>query len=533
MARKKKQKKVAVIDFETDPFKFGRVPKPFAGEFHSHDETFAEWGPDCVDRLCARIEALPDEYMIFAHNGGKFDFHLMHKHIDNPMKIINGRIVKCALYQHELRDSLSIIPVALKGYQKDEIDYDWFEADQRENHKKAIMDYMHSDCVYLLDLVTAFIERFGPKLTVGSTAITELQKYHTFERMKPNDDAYFRQFYFGGRVQCFRSGVLSGPFVLYDVNSMYPHVMRDYLHPVNSSFDIGSELPDNFDKPFFARFIGRNAGALPVRTKHELTFDQTEGEFFACSHEIKAGLELGLLHIDKVIECAVATETISFAEFVDTFYKQKTDCKIAGDKIGELFAKFMLNSAYGKFGTNPENFEDWFMSRDVDDEMTLEANGYELKEEFEEFTLWARPSNVLDSSYFDVSVAASITSAARSVLLRGIHNAVDPIYCDTDSLICRSFAGDISETRLGGWKLETSAPSAAVAGRKLYALYDPERMRDKGYKPAKIATKGGRVPLEEIIRICEGAEYEYANPAPSFSVSNPVRFISRKFRKTA
>ena len=525
--RQKKQINLAVIDCETDPFLFNRVPKPFCVEFLSQDgicESF--WGDDCIEQCVNFLEKLDKPYLIFAHNGGKFDFHFFAKYIDNPLQIINSRIVKCKLFQHELQDSYAIIPIPLHGYKKEVFDYRLLENDKREKNKQKILNYLHTDCVYLLELVSAFVERFGVRLTVGQTAMRELKKLHEFERLSPEDDAFFREFYYGGRVQCFQGGVMQGPWQIYDVNSMYPKAMRDFDHPVDGAFYVTDELPDD-GSFYFVEFEGENFGALPTRTKTGLSFDQKDGIFKACSHEVEAAMKLGLLQIDKVISCHVAVETQRYESFVDTFYKQKVDAKLSGDHVGEIFAKLMLNSAYGKFGTNPANFKDFKIVHSPDDELEMREDGWSLENDYDDFEIWSKTSIIRDQSFYDVSIAASITSAARSILLKGIHQAKDVIYCDTDSLICKSFSGEVSKTELGAWKLEAEADFAAIAGKKLYTLYN-----QGAKKPVKLSSKGGTLSMKELIKIAKGGLVDFRNAAPTFSIRNETKFILRKFKNT-
>jgi hypothetical protein len=521
--------KIAVIDFETDPFKYQRVPRPFCCEFLSDELCEIFWGDDCADQLARYLEKLDEPHLIYAHNGGKFDFHFLHDYLENPVKVINARIVSARFYAHELRDSYAILPVPLRAYEKEEFDYANMEKPKRQKFKQKILDYLHSDCVSLLKLVAAFVDRFGDKLTIGSTAMAEIKKRHPFIRASVAHDETFRRFYYGGRVQCFRHGILPGPWKCYDVNSSYPKAMRDFWHPINGRFETCCRMPDNFDVPFFVQFEGTNKGALPVKCEDgSLSFEQAEGEFLACSHELEVGLRHGMVDIRKIHEVHVACETMRFTEFVDEFYAQKTAAKKAGDKITELFAKLLLNSGYGKFGQNPDHFKDWIISRDPGDEITLEENGYERLAEFPAFDLWARPSEVGERALFDVAVAASITSASRSILLEGLRNCRDPAYCDTDSIICRDFAGDISDSRLGAWKLEKTTQSLAIAGKKLYAMYD-----DETGEPAKLASKGGMLKLPDILDICRGKEVLYQQDAPTFSVRRrEVRFSERKFKMT-
>lgn len=565
MAKKLKYK-IGVIDAETDPFKHGRIPEPFAWEFYSDEKTVVFWSSgshdkdadkcDCV--TCQLIEFLENEtveYMLFAHNGGKFDFHFMHQHIENPIKIINSRIVSSKLGKHVLRDSLAIIPVPLARFfkgSKGDIDYRKMEREHREKYKQEILDYLHQDCLSLFKVVSAFVERFGPKLTVGSTAMGELVKRHNFEKMKPAEDAALRPFYYGGRVECFQHGIIEGregePLQMLDVNSEYPKAMKSFNHPLCANFHQMEEIPDDPDQPYFIEFTGYNTGALPSYAENgSLSFNKEYGTFQACSHEINVALKYGLIKIEKIHQVYAATSWGNFAQFVDDFYGEKVSAKINKDEVTEMFSKFMLNSAYGKFGSNPENFEDWYINRDFGNDATLIANGYTLKVEYEEFELWARPASNADNSYFNVATAASITSAARSILLEGLQHAVDPMYCDTDSILCRRFNGIVSETELGAFKLEKSAMRAAIGGKKLYVLYDPETLKkprrvwnsefkewddNPERKPLKISSKGGSLTMDEIIKIAKGGRVYFENDAPTFSLHRETRFIHRNFQST-
>lgn len=542
MKKNKEPKEVliAVIDCETDPFKYSRVPAPFAIEFYSDKYTEVFWGDDCISRCMTWLEKLEEEYIIFAHNGGKFDFHFMHEYIDNPLFIIKSRIIRAALFHHTLADSYAILPVPLRDYAKDTFDYKKMERHKRNRHKKEILEYLHHDCVYLFQLVSKFVEQFGIKKTIGSTAMASIKSMYEFAKLTEHGDEYFRQFYFGGRVQCIKSGILQGPWKLYDVNSMYPYVMKEYKHPVNCQFEITDEMPDNFDMPFFMKFDGINRGALPMKTKamaEEDTLDFTvkEGTFYACSHEIQVGLELGLIEIKNVHECYISTETINFAEYVDTHYAAKVEAEQNGDKAGRLFAKLLLNSGYGKFGQNPDNFREYFLNRDFGDDERLREEGWELEcDDFTAFELWSKPVPKKDNAYFDVSIAASITSAARACLLRGLYHSVDPIYCDTDCVIARDIRTEgtgilLDQTALGAWKLEKEAEFIAIAGKKLYALYD---QKERKLKEIKRVSKGGTLTLAQIRTLAKGYTVETKLSAPVFSIKKQPTFLSRRFAKT-
>lgn len=544
---------VAVADFETDPFKYGRIPSPFAAGLMYVDPErpigvryHLFWGSECVSSFLMHLASITTPLIIYMHNGGKFDFHFFLKYLENPLKIIHGRIVKARIGIHEFRDSWAIIPMPLAGYAKTKIDYSRMEAEVRETHKDEICSYLYDDCHYLHDLVCAFNERFGPKLTIAGTAQKELQKFHPQYNQKRAHDEQFRPFYFGGRVECFESGVLAGNWKVYDVNSMYPFVMRECLHPLGSGYV--SPTVKRLDKEgwfhgfpgrfYFAVVRGRNFGALPVRVEDQnggLSFTREYGVFRTTSHELRLAISLGLFQVETIEEAFIPRNTQSFAEFVDTFVAEKILAKQTKDKIAETFAKLILNSAYGRFGINVWDFKDYYIQvngdlRPIDEDGKDEWEPYERNDEF---TLWHRRVN--DSQdpecdprgFEDVAIAASITSAARAVLMLAIVQARRPIYCDTDSLICEEIRNvQVSDTALGAWKFEAKGNKAAIAGKKLYALFD-------GAQEVKSASKGVKLTGAEICRVAEGETIDWHNDAPNFSLLGGVRFIHRRARSTA
>lgn len=526
---KKTKRGIAVLDFETDPFLYGRVPAPFVAGLRIGDEYKEFWGADCVDSVVRYLDDIKTPLVVYAHNGGKFDYFFMLKYLENPIKVIGTRIAKAKMGIHELRDSYSIIPVPLAAYKKDDIDYRKMEAEVRHLHRAEISNYLKSDCDYLFHLVSQFRERFGDKLTIGATAINELKKLHPFDAQNASHDEFFRAWFFGGRVEYFESGVLRGDWKVYDVNSMYPHVMKEYAHPTGAKYrqQYGGELTKSgnikgmADYPvYFATIECDNLGAFPTRIKGEsLRFDIPYGEFNVTSHELKAALETGRVKNVKIKRVLFPESVISFGDYVDLHVAEKIRAKKEGDKVAELFAKLLLNSAYGKFAQNPDHFYTYFIQAPGDE---IPDEDYEIYMVHESGArLWRKPSESM--VYFDVATAASITGAARAVLMRGLSAGKRVAYCDTDSIICEALPLQLSETALGAWKLEGAGDSLAIAGKKLYALRN-------GSKCVKSAHKGALLTDKEIFRIARGGVVGWKNDAPTFSLSKGVSFVDRKIQ---
>lgn len=168
---KNKPREVFVIDCETDPFLYGREPKPFIWGCYSEKSGFHYF--DTAESL---LETLYDKHaVVFAHNGGRFDFLFLQDYFIpwSSVRLINGRVASFKLNDCIFRDSFLILPTALRNYKKDKIDYSIMEKSERskpENFKK-ILSYLEADCRYLHELVMGFVnptERVLPWLPLRS-----------------------------------------------------------------------------------------------------------------------------------------------------------------------------------------------------------------------------------------------------------------------------------------------------------------------------------------------------------------------------
>lgn len=533
---KKPTFRLATGDCETDPFAPHVIPQPFVWGFYSEEEgynhfwglgdTQAQQNESCCDQFIEFLYSLKDPHIIYMHNGGKFDFLFLLKFAGGKVKIVNGRILEMHIGIHVLRDSYAAIPIPLAAYKKDDIDYDKLSYEVRLQNRSEIIHYLGGDVRYLFEMVLAFRQEFGNVLTIGTAAMHALKQFHEFEEFDETQDAFFRRFYYGGRNQCFESGIIPGNWKVFDVNSMYPACMLNMLHPVSRSYVESYSLTDQTD---FIIVEGRNFGGLPFKLDSgELSFATERGTYYVTGHELRAALETGTFAVDRIVEAYTFDTRITFAEFVETYYGKRLTASATGQTLLVLFYKLILNSAYGKFCLSPENFKDWEITEQGD---YLDDSMWDLELECGDYMLWSKPST--QSKFYNVATGASITGAARSQLLRGLAQATRPIYCDTDSIICLDFKGEIDTKKLGAWKFENEGDEIAIAGKKLYALFNKGTVvtDDKG-KP-KQASKGSRLTATEIRRVADNGIVKYENPVPAFKLDGNHQFINRTIRKTA
>ena len=530
-------RKIAVVDSETDPFKYGRVPAPFIWGYYNGDEYhYFNTTYELVEFLKPRNE------IIYAHNGGKFDWHFVLPYLEDGQEItiINGRLSKFKLGEAECRDSINILPVALSEYQKDDFDYKILERELRnipENRLK-IQAYLKSDCINLYDMVSKFIAEYGINLTLAGTSIKQWKKISKLDVPSSTEYYYdyFKPYYYGGRVQCFKKGLIHENFNVVDINSAYPRAMLDN-HAYSLAYNYIKKLPPIESEKFvygFYTITALSKGGLPFRDEKEnklyFPMDNEVREYSVTGWELKAAIETNTISDIKFVRGFMHTHFENFKTYIEHFYTMRKQAKKDKDKAKDLFAKLLMNSLYGKFATNPKAYKKYFIT---DDEkvknaaIILKDNDLNFAGYLGDWFVLESPIPPSEMKFYNIATAASITGYVRAFLWRSICQVgIDNVlYCDTDSLATTNIEGLDLGVELGQWKDEGEFIYAAIAGRKLYAFKD----MNGDYK---IASKGARLTADEITEIAAGGSAYYRFDAPSFSYNKSPSFIDRNITST-
>jgi len=523
-------------DCETLAFKPGRPPEPliwgayeiYTGRYEcfGNKRTFCDF---FRDRKCT----------VYFHNGGKFDLHYLREEFnsDENILLINGRITRCKIGKAEFRDSFALIPVALAKYQKESFDYSILEPgvwDTQEN-LPIVEKYLKSDCVNLGGMLLSFFERYGKGLTQAGVAMNYWAKNYHGNR-KPRQSAAqferYRPYYYGGRVECFVSGYAERQFKIVDRNSAYPDAMQRE-HPIACEAMLLSKLPpESFISACFITLRAISDGALPYRLESgELVFprDSDIRVYRITGWEYIAALEENAIRDIEIIEVHWFRETVNFKDYIQHFYQERRIAQCNGDKAGDLFSKLFMNSCYGGFAMNPENYHEYMLS-------SVEKLGEHLENGYCDYhpwgdgrrLLWRKlPLETQARMYKNIATAASITGFVRAALFKDLRRVRGALYCDTDSISCLSVEGLQMGSELGQWKLEAECDRYGIAGKKLYA----KRTVTGEWK---IACKGVKLSAEEICHIAKGGTQEYHPSVPTYSITRPLpRFINRTVRLTA
>ena len=469
------------------------------------------------------------------------------------ISFIGRQLLAAKIGNHKLRDSLKIIPIALAEYQKDHFDYELMAKDKRNKHRLEIQEYLENDCIRLLELVKGFIRRFGPKLTVGQAAFENIKKYYEFEHLGEKTDETLRTYFYGGRVECIRGlGHFTGRYKLYDVNSMYPFVMAYYKHPIGA--DLVKRVKGGItENTCFVEVKCNNYGAFPAYDDETgaLTFTKPHGVFRVSIYEYEVAEELGLIDHSRILSVIDCERRSTFHDAIMPLYKEREkwkgiirDLKKRSDheslteyweaKLQDLLVKFVLNSGYGKFAQNPRKFTECFI-RERDYKLPPptgfeECRGPKFYNDL--YEIWEKPA--LRRRYNNVATAASITGAARSILLRAMYNAIDPIYADTDSLICRELHNtELDPKKLGAWDLEDEFDEVVIAGKKLYACRTWTNTPNGQEPRDKVRSKGlSDMTFEEIASLVGGQTIRKTRKGVTIAKNGNQFYLTREAKAT-
>ena len=352
--------------------------------------------------------------------------------------------------------------------------------------------YLRGDCENLLLILEKFYETIREKIvpldhlgnTIGSTSLRIYRTSYKSCIEIPTDEngqkklrQFLREGYYGGRVEVFKYG--HHPKVkVYDINSLYPFVMREHYYPINGE----TESLDTFRRgiPGIYRIIfdQENRSIPAVMMQRGKGIYQGEGVFFSPEIELlhKVGADI------KVMEGYVFKNNRKiFTEYIQKMW----DLRLSDYKgpLG-LICKFLMNSLYGKFCERPKDCKLIILNGGVYENMkkilNWELSENKVREKAGKCPLKIEIVNEGEGVYQSVDgdaicnnehvgIGGMITSWARvelykRFLLTGAENLV---YCDTDSI---HTLGELDHGKeLGDVKLECEG-EGIYCGKKLYGL---------------------------------------------------------------
>lgn len=375
----------------------------------------------------------------------------------------------------EFRDSFKKLPMTVArialsfgyGEGKGEIDY---HAPRPVGYRMtaAERDYVRRDVAIVAKAIKQVHDNKMSGLTVAGDSLSTYKRMmprfrDVFPVLSPAMDAEIRRAYRGGYTYAdarHRGKIVGGGIVL-DVNSLYPHVMRNMPMPYGvPEFTDGA--PANLDDLciFAVTFTAKlKPGHLPcIQIKNSGAF--TAAQYLT---DIDEPTELVVTNIDwklyedhydiDIIEWSGTWSFKSAYGFFDEYIDHWMSVKQNSEHGIREIAKLHLNSLYGKFASNPDVSGKFPVLRD---------NAVHLQDAADEMR---------EPVYTPVGVF--ITSYARNLTIRACQDNYDRfLYCDTDSMHLLRYdipAGiEVHKSKLGAWKFEYTFARGMYVRPKAY-----------------------------------------------------------------
>lgn len=349
-------------------------------------------------------------------------------------------------------------------------------------------EYLRLDVSIMAKAMAIVIGNGMDKLTVSGDAMAEYKSLvgsKSFKAAFPifsfELDVELRRAYRGGWTYCDPrfSKRVTGPGLVFDVNSLYPSVMANELIPYGEPEFVSGRVEPTKMRPltiFSVELIAKlKPNHLPcIQIKNSMSFVATD-----YLTEIKEPTTLMVTNIDWELYKEHYDITVvswgggwrfkaargMFKAYINKWSKIKAE---ATGGLREI-AKLHLNGLYGKFATNP----------------TIQGKFPVIEDNILKFKML--PDEIRDPVYTPAGVF--ITSHARALTIRTAQANYDVFaYADTDSLHLLTTETpegiDVHPSRMGAWKLEYKFEQAVYAGSKRYSerLYDYPC--EKNYKDA-------------------------------------------------
>jgi hypothetical protein len=412
---------------------------------------------------------------------------------------------------------------------------------KNDEEKKILEDYNVNDS-YISYKFMCFLQNEFNNIgitmsnTIASTAMRLFQnnylKYWIRQPVKEVIDEMYKGYY-GGRVECFYRGYIEN-VNYYDINSLYPFVMKKYAFPMPNSIQLNEaptglslldyaglseaqvRCPDNLDIPL-----------LPTRDSNKLMFPTGDFIGYFTHAELKKAKSLG--YRIKLLKTYYYTETFNpFAEYVEDLYNRRNEYKKLNSPLAIVY-KLCLNSLYGKFGQKIEQTEILFGDNPEDIQKIIEAEKDTYRVDIDgkatgrykidfpktcevmhpDGTLW-NESNIYYVTdlqrkkyphFINPILSIYITSYARLELYERMEKCNTVYYCDTDSIM----TPDILPTsdNLGDLKLEIKADKGIIVRPKFYYLQEGNKviLKSKGLTGLK--------ELVDFTNVLKTGQYTY------------------------
>lgn len=473
-----------------------------------------------------------NKLLMYAHNGGKFDaYEIIYKLISKTeIPIYNSLIKDGRIFQFsiklsngltvEFRDSYILCAGSLDKLLKEfkcptkkltgEIDHKLINADNFMSLKEKVLPYLENDVLGLYELVdamkTVYKEDYNIKLEEALTCASTARKFFINNHNWDNVPIYeipfnqyleLKDYYYGGRCECFHIGSVEKELFYYDFTSLYPWVMAKSPYPYGTykKKDISGE---KFNPKWFGMvkaYVRTTDFTMRPYLPHKDAVGKLNFSHFKENTLLWITTEEWRYIIDNNLGYEITPleildyenqHTAYFKGMVDKLFEAKKQAEMDGNDARRAMSKIIVNSLYGFWGIKLSENEKLHIEQFKKPEKKsafinkhLCRNRLINFEDVGDKTL-VKTIEKLDAKCANIIIAQFTTAYARTELynlMKDIDsNGGNMYYCDTDSIITDlNFAKKENELLSKKYRL-------CVKGEALGDLTNEAGTVDGGYK---------------------------------------------------
>lgn len=435
------------------------------------------------------------------------------------------------------------------------------------NKKKKVEVYCLNDSLVLKEGFEHFIEKIKSLLFVNPLVCLSLPslamkiflkdfydlKKNPIENCTGNKETFIRKSYKGGTVDVFKPHMKKGYH--YDINSLYPYVMREFKYPVGKgAFVRANEI--NFDTFFgFLEVIVYcpKSIKIPLLTKYDklkgLICPSGKWRDVYFSEELKVAKSFGYKF--EIIRGVSYEKKKIFVDIITKLHDLRSE--YAKNSPSNTIVKLLMNSLYGRFGmktrlpvtkiVSEKEYNEIQAIYNVLDQTELNQKIVVVfinKPVVEKLDLLLK-FNLITRDKYDVlkrdattqffftsiQIASAIASYARIIIHKYKSDLKNEIYySDTDSIFCKYPVHKryLSDTKLGFLKKCGVVKEAYFIAPKIYGCLYSNKF--------DITCKGvnkGLVSFQDIKILYTGEKKSFINILPF--KKNYKKFIIKKIEQ--
>ena len=542
-------RRIGVFDIETYP-----MDEPYALGFYepSMPKPMIIRGKKCIRIFYEYVlKYRYRNWRWYAHFGGRFDVlflmkqlipdHRQFKGIFQGGSIISLKVLHHKDHRHAtyFLDSYALLKGSLDKLTRDfQVEHqklkgipdnDFAKLHQMYLDRDPLFDkYLSHDCLGLYEVLKKFydvVEGEGGRIgtTISATSMKTFRQGFLTQPMtmasKEVNDFIRENAYYGGRTEVFRMYLPDDTYYCFDINSLYPAVMREGNFATNPPIKQNNPTANCYREQEGVSIAKVRCPkdlyipVLPAKKDKKLYFPCGTFTGMWDNHLLRKAREVG--YKIQVKETWTWKAHPIFKKYVDTFHPKKNASKQAGRIAEATVYKYLLNTLYGKTGQRQEGCE---IRRCKPDELFPEG----LIEFLDEDTSMVRVKSEAKGKHFFPHIAVHVTALAQLKLYEQMELIMEKggmlAYCDTDSVFTdiEIPTGD----RLGQMGLDYSFEGAIFLTPKQYYIHgEKTKKKNKGYRERYMREIGEQEYLRALFGDMEGFDVETEPQMNTFLVS--------------